>query len=731
MGLFDDVSTIANSASTIDPNVAATLAQMSGGDLSSAITAAQSTEGAGSVTRWVNTLSGQDAATQNKTWIGLRPAEQQMMIAQGYKPPAQGGGAGGAGAQHRGWWGTVTHDVGRGVSDVGNALMSPIRAVQHVGRAGMALEHGVAYGTNPNQMAVMQPKLTGGPSTFNMFSPTAFQHAWTLTNDGQRSYNLADFRSIQDQFPPDVVQLAMAKAEGRENDIIATAQNPDERDAMQVRLDTDPDVARATSMLKWSQVSAGHSIIPNQVYNSNPQLANKLSGVTDAVWDLGADPTLKAGKLRQAIQVARYSWGSPEGAAHLINSRPAIQNWAAFTGNTLAKDQGSAALLRDMPHLADAIPEMQTAVNVGMKEGLSAQESVVEYLKSTAGMQAALNGRLASVPLEAGSMPRITKVGVARIGAKGTLRDAVNWAADRPVVIRGFEAGDIINEGITRAGDIVAGKAKPLTVEAAPQADAGLGDKVINAIVAPVGTQIRRTTTMITKGARLDLTKPNAAVQVQRFADTYLPQVQADQFVDAWLKGDIDTQRNLFKSMSATIADQSGGMATQEGRDFWQEFIQRMGVGDSNMISHERYAPDNIDAMPLADGEGTMVHNAIWPDQASTSWTLPSFRDMAAHASRNWVEPKTLRLRKQLPRQPVDADMETRSLVAFRIRYARRPRRIGRGSRAPGTRRTQSRCHRGPQSRVDSQSARAWCGARLCRVASHGPRRGGQRQPCG
>lgn len=647
MGVFDDAPSIADSAPTLDPNVVASLAQMSGGDLSTAIQSAQATEGAGSVTQWVNTLQTQDPDTQNKTWVGLSTNEQQMMMAQGYKPPAQGGATPGSTAasppapQHRSLWSTITNDAGTALSDVGNALGAAERGVQHVGRAGLAMQNGVEYADSQGNMQTLQAKMQGGASTFNLFSPSAWQNAWTATTQGRSSYNLADYRAIQDQFTPDVLQLAQAKAEGRQDAILATAQNQDELTQMQQRLDQDPDVQKATSMLKWSQVSFGHTLIPNSVYNSNPVLANKLSGVADAVYDVFSDPTLKAGEFVKGAQAARYMFNSPEAAARLVNSRPAVQAWAKFTGDTLAQDKGSAALLRQMPHLADAIPDMQKAVDAGTEAGLTPQEAMSEYLKSTAGIQAALDGKLATIPLENGAMPTLTAVGKANLAAKGMARNVIDWAADRPATVAGFDDGDIVNDGITRAEQIAQGIAKPLTDEASQQAPAvGIKDKVINALVAPVGMQIRRTTTMITKGAELDLSKPHSLTQVQRFADTYLPRTTADTFVDAWSKGDIDTQRNLFKSMTATIADQSGGMATAEGQDFWQKFIQRLGTGDGNMVGHSMYAPDDIDAQELADGKGTQVHNAIWEDQAATSWVLPSFRDVAAHAQRNWIDQK-------------------------------------------------------------------------------------------
>lgn len=624
----------------LDPNLATTIA--SGGySVGNAVTMGQATEGMGETTKWANSLKQQTPEAQTHMWASFDDNMRQMLSASGYQPPQ------GVQVKKRGFWADTgallnpaniihpsripgaignefSHIPGNGIAnEVATVAGSGLRASQHAYRSMRDIELNSLDSQQQQRYLQGKSDLLAG-WTGNFLSPHAWQKAWTETTDGERTYDPIQLRQLGEQHSPDVLNIAKAVAGGYINDVLKTATTPERQQQLAQKI-SDPEVQDVIKRLTDAKMSFGRSFVPSNMFDTHPTLAKTLSGSMDALFDVAMDPLLKAGPALKAMKVARVTVQGPADVDRLLATNQNVQRFVQTVGTAMGEENGAAKVLQQFPRLDTAVGQM-------VQDGIKSPEDFASWLKTQVGKTAILQGRMGTIPTPIITAPSLSATELKALQVKGFLRDKIDWASQRKIEL---------------------------------PSDATDAEKLTANVVAPVGMLAKRMTTMVTSGTKFKATGLDSTTQLQRFLSTYMKDSDVQDVVQQYLEAtNVDGRRNIYKSSLSTVFDQAGVMQTEQGRKWAQNFIDSIDATKTGPARGlENYAPHGIDRV-MVDA-GNQVSHGIWEDQMNTEWNMPSFKELSAHAKREWMYQKVYGVSSWGPAQMFNAVWKPAVLLRY------------------------------------------------------------------
>ena len=488
-------------ASNIDPQSAVAVgnaAAAGGGGIMESVGMSQGMAQYGAMMRTATALGQMSGAQQQALWGRYSPDAQTMLKQVGYQPPkdiaqAAGPHAGGIagflddvqhGVAHyigHDVLAVGAHDVGHIATDALNALGSPLRAVQHVIRAGDALN---AIGLQRGGVSLEQQYHSSGVGSGSdighelgaLFSPSAWAQAWRQTDVGEHNFDAPTLAHVQDTLDPLRFQVAKALAsvpKGSDNTAAVdqlvqsfpTAQRPQ---VLQLATQ-DGQVQHAVQTLQLAKKSLGTVVLGTGFMENHPALGSKISGALDLVGDTTLDPTLIGGKALKAVELAK--WGITEARAaqyalHDTNGmramiedvaqRPAYQRWENQVLDTI-HNQGYAALAQKFRILGEHGAATLAANNVTDAEGLRSVLSDANGLRNVL-----LTGGAARMVSQVPMIPHLSVLGAGRLAVAGKINSWVDHTLDS-----GKNIANLAEKVTGQASDEASATAKTLGADTA------------------------------------------------------------------------------------------------------------------------------------------------------------------------------------------------------------------------------------------------------------------------
>jgi hypothetical protein len=565
-------------------------------NLNDAVTNTQAAAQYANVQQQVDQLHGYSAKDQQQVWDGLTQSQQASYRAAGYKPPAP----------HRSLWGDITHYTvddaasaasgvfsSRPVSDVLNAIASPLRNEQHVERTLFAL-------MNPNANTP-----TGGNGPFGGFGGGVglgdvlhqvttlhdWSKAWSETSNGEQYLLPQVKREALDKYGQQTYGIAYQLATGKSaQDLIqAVGNNPTAQQQLAVQIQSK-QVQDAVNFLNSGHVSVGRMIVGQGFLARHPAAGSLLSGPLDALFDIYGDPTVVGGKIAGDANAARYLVRDGGDVQRMYDGSPSVKR--AFGNLAEAVRAGPEGVSRAMDLLGGSQAQKQ-AVTQLIAAQADSEDKVLQYFKDAADGKDAIEGNPSNA-FSGQTLPKLTKLGQARLAAKGALRDRIDWAAEHQLSVSGVADADVV---------------KP----------PGMMASINNRLLLGTGKFSRMATTLVNQGGVFDPNAPDAANVLRDIALEFLPRNVANDYVYRFAQDqDIGNRWDLFRSLMLQMGDKAGLSADQDAWNTW--------VGKFDSSYGRIYAPRGLDEM-AGDGD-TPEHVGLLKNHMADRWAVPRYRDL-------------------------------------------------------------------------------------------------------
>lgn len=662
MGGAIEVQAATKSAPSLDP-ATAVAAGISADNPTEAVGNATATAGYANATKTADGLGKQSINQQRSYWDDASKSEQSQLKAAGYTPPPSDDDMHSA-SPVSSIFGSIV-GLGKGIlggaehagSDVLNAVASPLRAVQHLVRAGHVVSEIGMANAGESQAQIAKQSEGSGINPFaglnDIFSASAWSRAWRETTNGEKSFDPAVERQIQKTTNPDTFKLAKLLAQGVPQQEIVNSFASNQRQQVTQML-AGSDVQKVALQLNNAHLSVGRSALGEQFLTQHPALGKKLSGGLDAAFDVVGDPTMQVGKIADALKVAR--WGLDSGRAaeyassdtsayrQLLN-QPQVQKWVTYVGHKIETD-GWSALERTQPKMFKVA---QLAANDGVKDAASLNT----WLEGNAGVNAVLKGDAATLSHGAAIMPHLSVVGYQRLLAKGAFTKAIDFLddADKLGKVEKFGAKDLGDERLGTNDIETGGTPQSMAldaVKALPKSLQEIASTEDNPFVTKQGgllghllikpaTSMARTfkqlSTITADKPMLSLTAEDAPVNLKRMLSYALPSVHVNKIVDAFIASDdIGQKFNIVKGATAQMLHAAGVYSGPNGAEIGDKLMS--AVDDA--FRNETYSPLGIDKM--ADnirGTGMARRMGVLENQLSDHVALPSFKEIRSAARRD------------------------------------------------------------------------------------------------
>jgi hypothetical protein len=607
-------------------------------------------------------LTKQSISQQQSYWDEATQLEQKQLRAAGYQPPPSQseihssspvssffGGIIGLGKEG-------IDDVTHFGTDALGGLGAGLRATQHVFRAAHDVsEMGIAQ-TEGWAKAGQEASGSGvslDPNAFNdMFSASAWSRAWRQSSNGEKTFDPAVERVIQKSTNSTTFNLAKLLAQGVPQQEIVSSFHPDQRSQITSLLQTGA-VQKVATQLNNAHISVGQEAVGERFLTSNPALGHKISGGIDAAFDVAGDPTMQAGKVTDALKVARWGLDPARAAAYassdtsayrnLLN-QPQVQRWVTYVGHKIETD-GWSALERTQPKIFKVA---QLAANDGVHDA----DSLNTWLQGEVGVKAILQGDAATLSHGAAIMPHLSVAGWQRLAAKGAFSDTIDWLDDSAKGLKAEKLGtkDIETGGMPQTMALDSIKALPQSLqEIAPIEGENpfvtkLGGTLGHLLIKPATSMARtykQLTTLTADKPFLSLTADDAPVNLKRMLSYALPSAHVNKLVDAFIASDdIGQKFAIVKGATAQMLHAAGVYAGPNGAEIGDHLMQ--AVDDA--FRNETYSPLGIDKMSdygraqagISIDRATMPRRlGVLENQLSDTVALPSFKEIRIAARRN------------------------------------------------------------------------------------------------
>jgi hypothetical protein len=659
MGGATEVAAAQGAAPDLDP-LTLVSAGISAGSPQEAAQSAQAVAGYATATKAVDALHSMSWAAQKAAIKGYSPQQMGMLRSAGYKAPPTDDQV------HSGFWGDIVHagsdvvgglvkggeDVATGVKigarDTLGVLGSGLRFTQHLFRAGHDISELGMHdsGESWNQIA-HQTQGSGIFGSFlsswhDLFNTHAWATAWDESTNGQTSFDPAIQRMVQSQYGPQVYKLASQLAKGTPAQTIVDSYHPNLRANIEQAL-RSKDVQTAATQLGNAHLSVGQSAVGERFLTDHPSLGHKLSGGVDLAYDILGDPSMKLGAVTgvggkvaegmyglTAEKAGQLAAGDSSAYQAFIRSSPGIQKWIQTIGGKIESGGISAAERYD-PRLlkyAQGFSEGGQSFSGLSEAGVHDASSLEKYLMSEAGKTAILTGRAATITHGGAIAPHLSSLGWAKMTAKGGLANTIDWAADTikkepeiPLAAEDLNMGSPAHAMSMDATGSLPQTLGDLTSETTPF-EQSQGGQLSNLLIRPAGSaarMLRRMTTITADAPAVDVTAPDAAVNIKRVLSYFLPAHQTNQIVDAFLATrDVGQKFAIYRGGVDQMLHASGAFDTERGTAAANQILDMVDLH----AKREAYAPGGYDK--FTDG----TRSAVLDSQMSNTLSLPSFKNI-------------------------------------------------------------------------------------------------------
>ncbi len=618
-------------------------------------------------TNQAQALSQLTQGQQRAVWNSSSQSEQAQLLATGYTPvpqpastqtkPAPGTGAI---SDVTGFFGKVGDVVSHAAGDVLNATEAPLRAIQHVERAGHVLsEMGDLQAGEPIQG--VENKAAGFGQSFDphdlglMFSPSAWSTSWRETTNGEKTFDPAIANQIARSTSPQNFHVAKQLASVPQGADTSVVENqivnsyPAGQRQQITQLLQSPQIKTLVTQLQASKISAGRDLVGEHMLVAHPAVAQKLAGGIDAALDYAQDPTMQLGKAAKLADAAK--WGIDAERAGLYGAGN-MTDWESAVRNV--SDQGAAQRFLERasslinngdwrgaqnldPHILNYA---QDVIDHANGADVTA-DSLKDYFASRAGMSAILSGKAAREAQGAMIFPHLSALGAAKVAAKGVLTKTIDFMADANVDQEGMgkqlakvglhtsDLAGTLPEKMAQDGSLPGTAQEVATLDGSPINVAKRGGYASTAVLggmSRVGRSMRQMTTLTADQPFLDLADPTSAQNFRKMLQYSLPATAVDHLTDLYLRTpDVDQRFRVVKGAVDQMLHLAG---VYSGPDGAQDGAALMDAMDQSFHG-ETYAPGGIDK--FADGSRA----AVLDSQVNHRVYLPSFKDVHAAAMQN------------------------------------------------------------------------------------------------
>lgn len=662
MGGAIEVQAATKSAPNLDPQ-SAVAAGISADNPTEAVGQATAVAGYASTTKVADGLAKQSIAQQRAYWGDASQGEQEQLKAVGYNaPPSEDDMH--AASPVSSIFGSI---IGLGKSaisgvehaggDVLNAVASPLRFTQHLVRAGHVVSEIGMANSGESQSQIAQQSEGAGVNPLAglnaIFSASAWSRAWRETTNGEKSFDPAVERAIQKKTDPDVFKLGKLVAQGVPQQEIVNSFSANQRQQVTQML-ASGDVKSVAQQLNNAHLSVGRSALGEQFLTQHPALGKKLSGGIDAAFDVLGDPTMQAGKVLDAVKVARWGLDSARAAEYassdtsayrqLLN-QPQVQKWVTYVGHKIETDGWSA--------LERTEPKMFRVAQLAANEGVKDTATLNTWLEGNAGVNAILKGDAATLSHGAAIMPHLSVVGYQRLLAKGAFTKAVDFLddADKLGKVAKFGAdklgderlgtGDIETGGLPQSMALDSVKALPQSLREIASTEDNpfvtrqgglLGHLLVKPAVSMARTY-KQLSTITADKPMLSLLAEDAPVNLKRMLSYALPSVHVNKIVDAFIASDdIGQKFSIVKGATAQMLHAAGVFSGPNGAEIGDKLMA--AVDDA--FRNETYSPLGIDKMAdTIRGTGLPRRMGVLENQLSDTVAIPSFKEIRSAARRD------------------------------------------------------------------------------------------------
>ena len=700
MSTPDQIQAAIGAAPQLDPQTAVAAAVSSVNNLD-AVKNASMAASYGITTNLVDSLHKAPVSTQQQYFNGIPKQQQNQLVSAGYTPPPD------MQATHPvDFWGHLLNAgksamglVGRAInaptlggkhifSDVLNDFGAPERFVQHLGRAAQvhSEEADLSQGESVQQVA-NKAKGSGFSFDINDFahtlSPSTWMQSWRETTNGEQTIDPAIDHQLKKSLDPNTYALAKQIAQGySQAHILGNTSGQDRINLVQQM--NSPDVQKAVNQFNAAHLSLGRALVGQQFLVQHPDLGKKLSGGIDATYDIASDPTLKAGKVADALRTAKYGAKvgelneqlSANAAKHLSESKAAVapDGFTPITGQS-AGSTGTGDAVRaegyaipDTTAMAARLqqPEMQrwvqTVGNAIEKGGsISSAErydsrvltmgqalkdanvhdatSLHQFLLSDAGVKAIIQGDAAMQHSGVAMLPHLTRTGWAAMQAKGLTARAIDWASEKGPDLSGHFFGPNDLSTGTEMGDahLDATKGFPGTGEEFTHPDGMPNEREVRSRLASLGVKgltmtpraIKRMTQLTPKSGVMDLTSDEAPVMLKQALSYSLPAAKVNALVDYFMSLSEKTHEDWIGQRFTMYKGAIQQMLVHAGVDLKSPEATQMMDTVEQSFHAGTYATNGLDKMDNG------LRAGIGLSQMNQLVHVPSFKNVRDAARRD------------------------------------------------------------------------------------------------
>lgn len=598
----------------------------------------------GNMLKMYDALHGMDPSMQAQAWDGLHPAEQDSLRSLGYHPPnpdlLSHSGAGGSGGS---WWsqamgfvnrdvlhpvesgvGRVLQDVPHAASDTLNAMGSGLRATQHIYRAAHVVsEEGIA-GAEGWGSAFRQASGSGvsfDPNAFrDIFSPSAWSHAWDETQNGNYTLDPAIGRHLVAQYGQKQVRLALQVANNGPDSVIQGAPAAQQK-ALFNQLN-DPKFQSLVTQVSNSRMSFGRNLVGEQYMTQHPLAGKLLSGGLDAATDVVTDPYLALGKGMEVFRGAHFGIE----AANYSRAMDLMQNSKEFDSYVQRIEpylkSGNYGELGKIDPRLEGLAETLRASNI------DSADKFKDWLANENGLKSLFGGLAAKISHSQVILPHLSPLAWGKSYVKDALQTAVDRIADGKTPDFLLHPDDVWGAGDHNAlGSI--DKRVNHWVGLLQTNGVDQSYSHIPGILNP-GRLIRRMSTYIPDQDYISYANGKADLtNFRRYAQGVLPSKMVDEGSDLFVHGTESQRRAMIRGLIQQWGHITGVYKTADGARAMDDLL---GAIESEDMS-QAYGINGYD---MIDHNGIQIPSAIYGTQRSGAMRiiLPSaMRSMARSQS--------------------------------------------------------------------------------------------------
>ena len=154
----------------------------------------------------------------------------------------------------------------------------------------------------------------------------------------------------------------------------------------------------------------------------------------------------------------------------------------------------------------------------------------------------------------------------------------------------------------------------------------------------------RRLTSFLPRNLDISLTDASSTDKVYKFLQLYTSRGDAALGAAKWAAADAGTRRQMIVGIQQQVMHSAGFGASEAGRAELDRVSRLMDNPESavtDSTSGHRYALNNQDIFDDPNLGGLAAHYGILPSHVETTWTLPSFAQLAKNAAQSVIWRRT------------------------------------------------------------------------------------------